>query len=476
MGVFRIGARLGIVACLGPLLALGCAPSADRPNVVMIVLDTVRADYTGLAGADRSATPTLDAIAAEGTRFDRAWSAAPWTVPSHASLFTGRLPSRHRCSMANLRFDDSGPSLAELVADVGYETAAMFANPWLGDDMAGLLRGFEIREESPVSGFMGRPLDRRGYQGGPAVVEQIGSWLDRRSRDRPFFLFVNFLEPHLPYDPPPEQWGELLSDLRPDDAITVDWGHGYNAGLYDSDTVDWERVRRLYAADVRNVDSLLFRVVELLKRHGVYEDSVLIVTSDHGENLGDHGRMDHQFSVHETLLHVPLVVRAPGYLPPGVRREPVMLTDLFATVLEVAGVERETLPIHSRSLRNRRPELGFVRPILAEYSGPHSTLIELLSSMNPELDTDSIDDALRTVRVGPLRLTIASDGTQVLHDLSSDPSQTIDLAGARPGQLRDLLPHLRLDGPAFRPAAEDVGRPEMDQERLEQLRSLGYLN
>lgn len=463
-----------------PLLAAGlssCGLRPERPNVVMIVLDTVRSDFTGTRAGGRDATPTLDRLAAEGANFVNAWATAPWTVPSHASLFTGALPSEHGCSIRRLRFDTELPTLAELLGSAGYQTAAFFSNPWLTDDATGLLRGFATREEVPYSGFMNRPLGLNGYQGGRNIVRNLTAWLGGRPKDRPFFVFVNLLEAHLPYDPPPDYRAAHLRDLRSDDKVTIDWGMEFNAGLHPTESVDWDRVRRLYAGDVSTADGLLAQVAALLEREGVDRNTVLVVTSDHGENLGEHDLIEHQFSVHETLLSVPLVIRAPGRLPTGVREEPVMLTDVFATILAFAGIEHPT-PKQSRSLL-AAPGAGSSedragRPLFAEYEGPHPALVGLLRSVNPALETSRFESAYRTVRIGDMRLTVSDDGSVTLHDLSADPGQMRDIASGRPERVAEL--RRILDQALTIPGAAEGDEPELDPETKDKLRSLGYVN
>lgn len=460
------------------LLALGavdCRNEPARRNVALVILDTVRADFTGLGASERSFTPVLDRLAQEGAHFTNAWAAAPWTVPSHASIFTGALPSEHGCSMRDFRFDTERPALAEILRENGYEAVAMFANPWLSDEVTGLLRGFEVRDEAPFAGFLRRPEDRDGFQGGPAVIARVADWLDGRPGDRPFFLFVSFLEPHLPYDPPPDYRSRHLRDLPPDDVVTIDTGIEFNAGLHPVDSVDWGRVRRLYGGDVHTADRLLADLTALLKEHGLHESTVLIVTSDHGENLGEHGRMDHQFSVHETLLKVPLVIRAPGLLAPGRREEPVMLTDLYATSLDCAGVRDATVPRHSRSLLRDEPGKDSPpRPLFAEYAGPHETILGLMRLSNPSRDATPLARAYRTVRVGRLRLTVADDGLTELHDLSADPGQNRSIAGERPRDVAALRAILDAEIPprgGQRPAP-----PALDETTREKLRALGYVD
>ena len=246
------------------LLSLSCSRARERPNIVIVVLDTVRLDHTGLGSSGTSSTPNLDRLASEGTAFSRAWATGPWTVPSHASLFSGLLPSSHRCTGRTWRFTSPEPTFAEVLRDAGYETVAFYSNPWLTDQLTGMLRGFEKQEdESGGSTYIMIQSD----QGGLATVANVGRWLASRSDDRPFLMFVNILEPHLPYDPPRAYRREHLPDLSPDDIVPAGLADEVNSGLLDVGDIDLDRVRRLYAGDVHTADRHLGSILQLLRDH-----------------------------------------------------------------------------------------------------------------------------------------------------------------------------------------------------------------
>lgn len=462
------------------LVLVGCAKQPQRPNIILVILDTVRSDCTGPGGNDGGLTPQLDRLADEGTVFRNAWATAPWTLPVHASIFTGMLSSSHGCHINHWRFDQIHPTLAALLAEAGYETAAFFSNPWLSDRISGVLHGFSIRRESPIDDIVQMSLGRSD-QGGASINRDIMEWFDRRKNDRPYFLFVNYLEAHLPYDPPAAYRDQHLTDLPPDDMVTVAWSEEFNAGLHPSDSVDWNRIRRLYGGDVNHADQLLAALVEMLKNRGEYDHSVIIVTSDHGENLGDHNLMDHQFSIHETLLRVPLVIRAPAYLREKTHDEAVMLIDLFASILDFAGMKDKTVPPLSRTFLSL-PDEEFAaahggewneRVLIAEYGGGHPVLVNSLAKLNPDLDTSPFVRGYRTVRRGDYRLTIGTDDSVWLHDIREDPFQKRSIAKDRPQIVEDLFITMRkVMSKEFKRDPEDV---ELDEESLKKLRSLGYI-
>lgn len=459
------GAQIAALAVLAAAVAWSaCSRHPSRPNVVLVVLDTVRRDYVGPGAGGVSNTPVLDGLAREGTTFTDVWANAPWTVPSHASIFSGLLPSSHQCTGRSFRFAVMSPTLAELLVDSGYEAEAFYSNPWLTDKLTGMLRGFEQHIAGPDDDT---DIFNRGEQGGPQTVRNVSKWLSRRDRSRPFLLFVNFLEPHLPYDPPVDYRRKYLADLPPDAVFETRWALEFNAGALPAEDVDFERARRLYAGDVHTADQYLGNVIRLVSENAPGEDTIIIVTSDHGENLGDHNLMDHQFGLFETLIEVPLVIKAPGRLEPGSRDDPVMLTDLYDTVLELAGVTDGPDTPHSRSLLGSPASPD--RPLIAEYSGANASLVHALLELNPDVDTSRIELAFSKVRVDTLEFAVASDGSRTLYDLASDPGRTRNLADERPGQanvLFDLMPLVQ------RVDEEEV---EVDEEMREWLRSLGYI-
>lgn len=469
------------------LCAVGCARQAERPNVLVVVLDTLRRDVAGMPTVvtpnplrDTGLTLRLSALAADGVAFADAQSAAPWTVPSHASLFTGRLPGRHGCTSLHPRLNNTQPTFAEHLRDAGYQTAAFYSNIWLADRTTGLLRGFVVKREAAI-GSLFELRSAVGDQGGAESVRNIDAWLDARSDGHPFLLFANFLETHLSYDPPQAYRSRRLSDLPATDTVSIAWAHELNAGRHDPAEVDWRRVARLYAGDAWSVDRLLGAVLDLLEEHGLADDTIVVVTSDHGENLGDHGLMDHQYSVHETLLAVPLVVRVPsrwrdrfdlGAAPGTVREDPVLLTDLYASVLALAGLTPDETTPGSRSLFDAPAPPD--RPLVSQYAGPGPALLEMLQGVNPDADLSRLAPARSTVKVGDLRLTIDGHGGVVLHDVARDPGQTRDLAAERPDDVARLLA-LLADVPAIADAAAD-GDIEIDEATRRQLESLGYVH
>lgn len=471
------------IACLliaAATLLTGCQRNAKQPNILIVVLDTVRRDAAGwptaatppeLTGA--VLTPNVAALARRGVAWSNAWSAAPWTVPSHASLFTGLLPSGHGCNGLRPRLKADLPTLAGRLGDAGYETAAFYSNPWLADRSSWLLRGFQLRQEASIGGLTRMMVGESAHdQGGAASVASFRKWLLGREPGRPFLAFVNILEAHLPYAPQPADLAVAAPGRAAGGGVPIGWGHEYNAGLRDDASVDWPLVRACYAGDVVAADRLFGLILAALRDAGLDGETIVVVTSDHGENLGDHRLFEHQFSVHETLLAVPLAIAGPGIGPGGaVRDEPVMLTDLFATVLDLVGLPAETAPPGSRSLFGAAAAGD--RPLVGEYEGPSPGLVSMLEGINPQLDAARLRPARRTVRAGDLRLSWASDGSFALHDMAADPAQARDLAPARPDDVKRL--RILLDALAGA-ASGTAPAGKLDEATRRQLESLGYVH
>ncbi len=341
------------------------APS-ERPNIVLIVWDAVRAQQLHQYGYHRKTTPAFDKLAAEGMLFERAIAPGCWTLPTHASMFTGRWPRTHAASSGGyLKLTTKYDTIAELLVKAGYETIGLTGNHFWAGRRAGIVQGFQLFLEPKVSAewrptplLMLRRLLWPYDDGAAPIIRALRRWLLIRGDDsRPFFLFINLFEAHEPYCPRsdliPVSPGITLSEARQWSKISL------NELMVEgpNDTArGWHGLRDLYDGEIRYVDSSTSKILRLLKSSSQEEDNLLIiVTADHGENLGEHDLAEHQFSVHDTLLHVPLVLRWQGQIPKGVRMGQMISTvDLFATIAEAAklpedayasGPSRSLLPV-----------------------------------------------------------------------------------------------------------------------------------
>lgn len=460
------------LACLG-LLALAACGGGRPPNLLLVVLDTARADAVSAAGAVPGATPVLDRLASEGVVYSRARSTSAWTVPAHGSLFTGLFPSRHGAHHEHPLLGNEQATLAELLAPT-HDTAGFSENPHIG-----FAKGF-------AQGF-GRFEETWRRQSGPADVaptdERALAWLAARQGSRPFFLFVNFMAPHLPYAPPapwqerflpPEATPETVERLRRFD----EWGARLvMTGRLQLAPAELAVLRALYQAEVAFADARLGRLVEALEAAGELDRTLVVVVGDHGENIGDHGLMEHQFCLYDSLLRVPLVLRLPGVFAGGERRQvPVQLTDLVPTVFDVVGRAAAGRPaVEGTSLLAGPPPQ---RPQIAEYMRPEAQRWRF-ERVAPEFDFAPFGRRLAAVVVGERKLIAGEDGRRELYDLAADPRESHDLAGGEPETVERLAALLAAwqAGAAVLPGGGG-GAPEplLDEESRRALRALGYLD
>ena len=337
LALLAVAAVMAVLLVAGFLVVFFIQNPPHVTSIVLVVLDTVRADHCSACGYGKPTTPRLERLAAQGLLFDHARSVAPWTLPSHASLFTGRLPHQHGCNWEHRWLADSQETIAETLADAGFETFGVSTNPnvsslyHLDQGFTRFLETWRLRQDE----------ERRGLSDSSIANAEIRAWLSQRDAREPFFLFVNYNDAHLPYAPPPPNdrlfgdAGDSTDAARPF-AARGDLLQVTLAGEATVRPEDMAGLAALYDGDVRTADERLGELVDMLDEFELAEDTVLIVTSDHGEHLGEGGRVDHQLSLDEALLRVPLVVRFPRQIRPARVLEPVALTEVKRWIDELA--------------------------------------------------------------------------------------------------------------------------------------------
>jgi arylsulfatase A-like enzyme len=406
---------------------------AGAPNVLLIIWDTVRAANTSLYGYGRQTTPFLSRLGSEGVVFEHASAPSSWTLPSHASFFTGKRPAETGVGWRT-PYDGRSMTLAEAFRDRGYSTVGIAANVLYTTWESGLNRGFDTYEDYPVSvtqvawtanllqlemvrdlvqarslrailsiarqfEFRMPPEPRRHRPRAEHVVSRFLAWR-RDNKDRPFFAFLNFFDAHerflfpMPYR---TMYGERKVDV-------------YDGGIRYMD--EWLRV-----------------LVDSLRTLGELDRTIIVLTSDHGEQFGEHGLRAHDNSLYAQLTQVPLVVRYPGRVSPGLRHPgAVSLMDLPATIADLAGLPPGSFPGRS-----------FAPDSISTRSSP--PIFMEVASLDAALDeqTPNAHGSIHSVIVFPWHYIRNADSTEHLFDLSSDPGEAFDLAGTaerRPDLLR----------------------------------------
>lgn len=465
----RTDRAVGMVGVWGNPVLASRSGEDERPDVILISVDCLRADHVGAYGHTRPTTPRLDRFAAGALLFESATSTAPWTIPSHYSMLTGLPPSFHGVTGHQNRFwggrgrtlSPAVPYLPQLLAEAGYETSAVVSASPLAPAF-GFHRGFAAyRELGPNAG---------------AVVDAGLETLDR-SPERNHFLFLHLSDPHAPYLPKvdfkeySERFVEKLGPRPADisDAIGLVGGEGRPP----RDRQESEDVELLYDAAVAYADHHIGRLLDELRDRGLYERSLIIVTADHGEAFYEHGWWQHSRTLYEEMIRVPLIVSWPGRSPSGRVEEPVSIVDVFPTVLAAAGVSAP--PSEGADLR------AFAR----EGSGT----VERTSVAEVTLRAPGLMKTIVSLRRRGLKYIATMPGdfdevtgkeflTEELYDLAADPGEQRNLSDVRPADVEAYRRELAAFVQKSRGVrmARGVGEPVLlDAETQSQLRALGYV-
>lgn len=457
------------------------APEPPTPHVLVIVLDTLRADALSVYGGAASATPHIDALASESLRFSRAYSPAPWTLPAHASLFTGLYPSQHGAGWAHQYLDDEYTTLAEAMSASGYRTLGLSENPFFSAAM-GLSRGFQeffpiYRDAEPLGYFLETRLRSRLSGGGWKraftlnTINRFEAWLlADRGDDRPFFAVLNFMAAHLPRYPNPDH--ELdAEDLAAIERVNLVPELHY-LSQYRLHPRQLAVMRELYVDDIRRLDGEIGRLLDFLRDASLLDDTLVVLTSDHGEHFGEHGLIEHQFSVYNTLLHVPLLIRLPGAARRGLVTNPVSTAALAATIFEQTGCADCRLPDGAETRSLLAPEWqGFV---LSEADNAMRILPPVIQRHTSGFDYAPFDRAFQTIQDRHHKLIRDSNGTLQLFRIAEDPNELHDLSRLDSEKARELVMLLDRMAPAERlPRPQEPPRV-VDEETRRALRALGY--
>jgi arylsulfatase A-like enzyme len=442
-----------VVAALVITLTAACG-AETRPDIVLITLDTTRADRLGCYGYAGETTPNLDRFAKEAVVHTRAYSTTSWTLPAHASLFTGKFTASHgvryhpdgsllltdvipgpeRWSQFRVRgLGEDERTLAAVLSEEGYSTGAVVAGPWLKRVM-GLDRGFDHYDDDGITSRNGRSA--------PEVTDRGLAWIAGNT-ESPFFLFLNYFDPHDPLKAHPRFIRELPAEGESNQP------RGQRSQLYD--------------AEVRFMDHNLGRLFQGLRDLGRYDGSWIIITADHGELLSEHGLIGHTNTLHEEIVHVPLIVKYPdGEGPTGADDSEAQLVDVFATILDHLG-----LAIPSDVQGNPLSEVR--HPLIAEFF-PLEFMRRGLRESAEEWRGD-----VRTLHRGDYKFVWSSIGRHQLFDLSVDPRESRNLVEEKPEVAESMQAELT-DYLATLPEPAPEGAPRrVDSETEETLRNLGYL-
>jgi len=432
----------------------------DRPHIVLILMDTQRADNISCYGYSKKTTPNIDKIADEGAIFFNNITPGVWTLPSHASLFTGRYVSGHgadaNCEVLPVEF----PTMAEILGKLGYQTVGFSNNGWVSRK-TGIARGFqefylisrEVGKEEIVEWFYveeGFKEVGERDKGSLKTVNVTISWLKKRwNHNKPFFIFINFIEPHGPYWPPePFRSRFMPSDISEEEVrsvtklSSVDECIDIRVGALRLSEREWRIEKALYDGCTATLDDRIGKLFSYLNDEGLIDETLFIITSDHGDVQGEHTpHVEHHLCAYDELVRVPLIIRYPKAVPKAIRVKWITQThDLLPTILDILGIKDKEYwrTLQGVSLLPSMVKGRHVREYaLTEYNKSVQQFF-LIWRKYPDFDIRCFNYWFKALRSLKYKYIWYSNGIDELYDLEKDPRETHNIAEEQPAIVRKM--------------------------------------
>lgn len=456
---------------------------SDNPNVILILIDAARADHFGCYGYPKNTTPFIDRIARESVLYVNAISPAGWTLPAHASMFTGTYPSKHGAHNENLYLYNKLPTLAEILSEIGYQTVGFCRTDWVSES-TGLTRGFKefyhlhynkLKHKMMrlINNSRIRGSDKWSYE----INKRVKRWIKHNySKSSPFFLFIHYSELHLPYRIP-KPYNKMFLSISYREAKRINQNpKEYYSGRVRMSSEDFELTKQMYDCALAYQDARIGELFQFLKDAHILDDTIFVITSDHGESLGDHNHFDHYYVLYDSLIKVPLIVRYPKFFEPDHKELSLVQTlDIFPTVMQI-------LNVNDKSLSQVQ---GIALPPLNGAEIREFTISERFQDLRglkesyPELDLSHLEkyekDRKTVIRTKEFKLISSMRGESELYNICEDPHETINLIEKRKDILDGLTERLVHWKNSFSPTEIEEIKPEFDQEAIKRLKALGYL-
>ncbi len=467
-------------ALVAILCSLGCGGERviPQPNVLMVVIDTIRADHCSLYGYDVATTPNLDRLASKGVRFDRAYAPIPVTAPSIFSMFTSVYPVTHGCMENAVSLSDTFVTMPEVLASGGYQTYGVASSAPLSRRY-GFARGFEryedswpVEESTEVSDPKAKRTDyaliRPAVKNGKTYLRwdrrpihttrHALEWMsEERDETRPLFAFVHYMDPHSPNVPAPETLAELGLDARPERIV----------GEQPDD-----RLVELYDAELRETDAAMGELIAGLKAQDSSREWLVIVVGDHGQGLNQHRVFGHGVHLYEEAMRVPLVMHWPGRIEAGGSIEaPVEMIDLFPTLLGFLGIDAGAAEMRGRNLASA---------ILdgAPLDGEHPVFLQrgFADASGQVVKLYDVFGTKFAIRIGAWKYIVSPEAQRFeLYNLEEDPYETVNLISQHPERLEELRSSLAALRKTHTVTSTPRNPENLSQDEIDALRALGYM-
>ena len=463
------------------------------PNILIIVLDTVRWDHLSCYGYAKKTTPLIDQLAERGVLFQNAFSASCWTPPAHASLFTGMYPSSHGVFMGDSCLDVPHQTFAEILRTGGYHTLGISGIPQLTAAKQ-FNRGFDEYVEPwkfaqqpwdlpkwKTRMRMSLHLDERNTR---YIYEKVAQWIKNQKKSIPFFIFANFNTAHTPYHPPPRyrkkflnETGGGLDEEKLERLMSKD-GFLYMAQKMVVTPAEFTTLQSLYDAEIAYLDNTLGQLFKLLRHRNILDDTVIVLLADHGENFGDHGLMYHQFCLYDSLIQIPMIWHYPRLIKGAQNVQSlVSIVDVLPSVLRLIGLSTESYPyLHGHPLFDDDGSDTQALPpfIIAEYY-THPGALGYFKRMAPDFDRSSLDKGLKCIRTDRHKFIIDSKGHEELYDLANDSKEQHNIRREASGIASLLRETLFKNTREFAHDIRAAVLAKQDEATRKQLAALGYL-
>ena len=443
----------------GPLAPL---EGERRPNIILVSIDSLRADHLHGYGYRRETSPTIDGLAREGVLFETVLSPTSWTLPAHITLLSALAPEDHGVNDDGMKLGPDAVLLSEVLQDAGYATAGFVAGHYL-DASYGFFQGFDLYDDY---GIISDPRESERLVTSPRLLKFSREWLqkwDEEGRRKPFFLFLHMWDVHIDYIPPPPYDTLFDPDYR---------GLVTGEDVWDDATLnknmdprDLEHLVALYDGEIRYTDLHLGKILNVLKELGVYDQTIIVVTSDHGEEFFEHGWKVHKFTLYEEVLRVPLVVRYPAKIPAGaVVAQQVRLMDVAPTILSLAGIPQPE-NFGTSALRDPHAERDLYPLIVGDEA----------EATPPSIAFGDLQGKIASIRTEKHKLILNEQGLDELYDLSIDPQEQSNVLRSHV-DIYEALRRVHLVWKSTRARKTGFSKPaKLSVEQLEVLRSLGYV-
>lgn len=483
--VLALFAAIAIAIWQSPLTDAGypeLPPDRSKPNVVLITMDTTRADHLSLYGYVRRTTPFLTNIGRNGVVFQKAYSVASWTLPSHASLFTGKLPSVHGAMETHWWLDSSEDTMAEILKRSGYYTGGFVSGPYLlsslnmgqgfdyYDDQldfgSGIQRLIAVKMIRSVFHFKFGWMD--GQRNGREVTDRAIEWLSS-FHNHPFFLFVNYFDPHDPYQPPPPfdtlfdptyhgDMNGIIRNLYSDRETGRRRKGGKDGPFLTND--DYYHLQALYDGEITFMDLQIARLIRFLQTSNKFDNTIVIILSDHGESIGDHQILDHGHTLYEEQVHIPLIVEGPG-IPANWRISALVRSiDILPTVLQLIHVSAPA-DIQGKSFADYFSKKFDTRTYVGEIF------------QDPRVKVKPFKRDQKCYLENQWKLLWSSNNHNELYDIDSDFGETQNQFPGNNGtaMIDSLFGYLKT-----LPNRTTLKQGPLDESTLESLKSTNYIN